>query len=496
MSAGVGANAEATTAPDVSLTMKARRDALYVAGAKLLVSLLVLWSGFRAVSDDDFARIVIAQRFAAAPSLDPSGTSWLPLPFWLTGGVMDVFGTSIDVARATAFALGIGAAVLVHVAARWMGASRRGALVGALIACCIPYAAYLGVATVPDYPTAALILLGAAGAWTAPRRRFVASLALLAACLSRYEAWPVAAAFALLSAWDALRERSWVFAASALVAAAGPLSWMLHGLLAHDSALFFVKRVVAYRRAIGAGSASTLGRLIDFPLAVLRCEPEVAGLGLVTLAAALGLGLRQELRRYRRAGLLLLALLAFLVVGDLRDGAPTHHAERAVLAIWLSAAVLTGDLGAHVWAALGARGRRLLSAALVGSVALGALVIRPWFSRRDAFINREPAIEIGEKARHLIPPDGGHILIDTPDFGFYAIIAGLGRPSQAVPLDDHDPRHPRPPDAFASLSALRARARAAHARYLIATGAHVLEQPDAGKLLAGSSRYMLVKLAP
>jgi hypothetical protein len=33
------------------------------------------------VSDDDYARVVIAQRLSLA--LDPSGTSWLPFPFWL-----------------------------------------------------------------------------------------------------------------------------------------------------------------------------------------------------------------------------------------------------------------------------------------------------------------------------------------------------------------------------------------------------------------------------
>ncbi len=60
-------------------------DAVGVGVAKLVASLAVLGSGFRAVSEDDYARIVIAQRFAAAPRLDPSGTRWLPLPFWLYG---------------------------------------------------------------------------------------------------------------------------------------------------------------------------------------------------------------------------------------------------------------------------------------------------------------------------------------------------------------------------------------------------------------------------
>ena len=95
-------------------------DAAILALAKVAVSLWVLRLGFSHVSDDDFARTVIAQTFAGAPKLDPSGTSWLPLPFWLTGGAMMVLGRSIAVARGVAIALGfhthvIGLAVAVEV---------------------------------------------------------------------------------------------------------------------------------------------------------------------------------------------------------------------------------------------------------------------------------------------------------------------------------------------------------------------------------------------
>jgi hypothetical protein len=44
--------------------------------ARLVVSTAVVAAGVRAISDDDFARVTIAQRFAAAPTLDPSGTCW------------------------------------------------------------------------------------------------------------------------------------------------------------------------------------------------------------------------------------------------------------------------------------------------------------------------------------------------------------------------------------------------------------------------------------
>ena len=79
------------------------RDALVVAGVAALsvaAALLARKLGVLAISDDDFARAAIAEEFARTPRLDPSGTSWLPAPFWLTGAVMAVFGRSFAVARA------------------------------------------------------------------------------------------------------------------------------------------------------------------------------------------------------------------------------------------------------------------------------------------------------------------------------------------------------------------------------------------------------------
>jgi hypothetical protein len=132
--------------------------------ARLAVSAAVAAAGVRAISDDDFARVTIAQRFALAPSLDPSQTSWLPAPFWMTGSVMALFGRSLEVARATAWASGILAAALVLLAAAWLTESRVAATAGALLALAIPYVAWLGVATVPDYLTAALLVVAMASA--------------------------------------------------------------------------------------------------------------------------------------------------------------------------------------------------------------------------------------------------------------------------------------------------------------------------------------------
>ncbi|MEB2324990.1 MAG: glycosyltransferase family 39 protein, partial [Sorangiineae bacterium] len=371
------------------------RNALLVAAARLAVSLGVLASGFQAVSDDDYARIVIAQSFAHAPSLDPSGTSWLPLPFWVTGGAMMAFGSTLAVARVVAVLLGVLAALAVYVAGRWLDLPPGRALAAALLACAIPYSAVFGVAAVPDGPTAALIVLGMTGA-TSPvtSRRTLAGVALGAACLSRYEAWPVAAGFALLAAWDAARARRAAPLLAAVIASAPALAWMAHGALAHGDAFFFVKRVAAYREALGLPAPSLIARLCAAPLSVLRSEPEITSAAVIVALLA-----RRELARYRRVALLAALLIGFLVIGDVRGSAPTHHVERAVLSVWLVAAIVLADLAPML---LAGRSSRVVAGALAAAVTLGSLVVRPWFARRDAFADRSRELAAGTHARTFV----------------------------------------------------------------------------------------------
>ncbi len=446
-------------------------DALLLVGFKALTSALVLAAGFRALSDDDYARVVIAQGFAQAPKLDPSGTSWLPFPFWVSGGAMALFGESVQTARAVAVLSGIAATLLVWTAARWLGVSRRGAFLAGMVASVFPYAAWLGVATVPEALTAALMVLGLAGASCSDgRRRWLGAAALAAACASRYEAWPVAAAFALLMVVDAIRERRWQLAAPAILAAAAPALWMLYGALGHGSALFFVKRVADYQRAIGAGGDPLWRDLVSTPAAIVRAEPELIALTAVAVVAADYLGISGWSTRYRRVALGLLALLAFLIAGDVRDTSATHHAERTLLAIWFCAAVLFGDLAPRVLRE--SRGMTHGSIVAAGTLAMvcATTMIRPWFARRDSFIDRSAELAIGAQARTLGASRRARLFVDTPDFAFYAVVAGAGGPAVALPLSDRDPRKKTPPDPFRSVAALRERLTLENARWLAVTG--------------------------
>ena len=312
-------------------------DAAVLCALKVVVSAWILRSGFTHISDDDYARTVIAQQFAHAPRLDPSGTSWLPLPFWVEGSVMGIAGRSLRVARAVAVSLGAASVAGPYAAMRAVDVPRAPALVGTAVAMILPWNAWLGVATVPEGWAGALVAASAI-AMGSVRARPWAAAALSIASLCRYEAWPACAVLGAIGSWYALRgkdarhEATW-----SLVALAGPIAWMAWNAHAHGSALHFVARVSAFRHAIGAADIPLRDKLLGYPRALAEETPEAAALGIV---GAAGMMASPALRaRWKWAATTSGAILAFLVWGDVQDGAPTHHPARALAALWW---ILTG----------------------------------------------------------------------------------------------------------------------------------------------------------
>jgi hypothetical protein len=453
--------------------------------ARALVSAACWWSGFRAISDDDYSRVVIAARFAAAPSLDPSGTSWLPLPFWLYGVPMAVWGDSLDTARAVAFVCGALSAVLVWVAARLMGLSERAALLGALGAIVLPYGAWLSCATVPEAPTAAWIVLGVVTLSRAEARlRFLGGLSLAAACFCRYEAWAPAATFALLTGLEAVRTRRKELLLSAATAIAPIALWLLHGAFRHGSAFFFVTRVSQYRAALGEEGPGLAASLFQTPWALLRFEPELMAVVLV----ALGLSVRSKSSPFGpgawRPLLALLALVVFLMLADASGGAATHHPERSLLPVfWFLALIAAG------WITRLAQQPRawLLPLVAVPVALLAHLGLRPPIE--SSFVDRREEEQVGELLRRLGARD---IALDTPDFGFFALQAAIGY-GRSWPLQAHDPRL-ADPSLPGSSSALAERLRSRQARWLVTTRERAPLAATLGKARAATTRLTLIAL--
>jgi len=467
-----------------------------VIAIKAAIGLAVLLGGFRAVSDDDFARVVLSQQWAHAPVLDPTGSSWLPVPFWMTGGAMQLFGTSLTVARVVAFVLGIGAAGLVYAAARMLSANRRAALAGAVLASIFPWSARLGVATVPELFTAALTVFALATlVATQPRYRLLGGAALLVACLSRYEPWPVAAMFCLFTLL-ALRPSARRYPPSSkkmllgacVLAAAGPILWLLHNALAHADALHFATRVSDYKRALG-GSTSLGEVLAGYPLALLREEPELCLVAAVLALSELRRLLSASRDRWAIAASLLVMLVA-LTVAALPGGAPTHHSGRALLAIWLMLCLYLGSAMQRVFAEGGWRPRVLVGLVLA-ALLVGGLILRPWYARLDAFTARGSETSIGAAAgKHMGHRDAA--LLQVVDYRYLAVRAGSGQPWQLHPDRSIDPRRPKTPSSFANAERLGARLRLTGERWVIAHDSAATQW--LGPPVAVSGRWRLWKV--
>jgi hypothetical protein len=404
---------------------------------KLALGAWVLHQGFSHVSDDDYARTVIAERFAHAPRLDPSGTSWLPLPFWLEGTAMALAGRTLGVARAVATMLGAASVAAPYLAMRTAGMHRAAALVATAIAMALPWNAWLGVATVPEGWSGAIVAASVI-AMARPEARVWAAAGLFVGALSRYEAWPACVVMVALCAWSArnagARRRETV---CALVAATGPLAWMAWNAHAHDGPLHFVTRVATFRQAIGAADVPLADKLLGYPRALVTETPEIVGLAVLGVA---GLAMVPALRtRWAWAATAVLATVAMLVWGDVHDGAPTHHAVRALAMTWWVLVAMGVDAAAAFVGKLGVRSAPLAlgGAALLG---LGWSVTLParWTDAPGRSPQERRDVQIA-RGLELRAEDAPHADVTPCAYEHFALLAAWGAPERATVAMTPDP---------------------------------------------------------
>jgi hypothetical protein len=402
---------------------------------KAAVSAWALHVGFTHVSDDDYARITIAEAFAHVPRLDPSGTSWLPFPFWLNGTAMAIFGRSIGVAQAVALGSSVVGSLIVYGALIARGTKRWVAWTGVALAMSAPWSTWLGVATVPEALCASLVAAGALG--LTQRGALWAALALLVASLSRYEAWPVAAVFAAMCLVSAARAPDGASArlratqvCAATIAVVGPAAWLLWNWHAHGDAFHFIARVAAYRARVAPAATGTWAL---YPSAFVRAGPGTLALVLV---GAPGAWVDPELRkRWAAPFVAMLALAIFLIEGDLHDGAPTHHPERALVALfWLGTAF--GVDGVRSLSVRFIWGRPKREAWLVGVVTAVAVA---WGLKWPAQVADYPAHSPGEdrtaeiaRGEDLHARQVGRVTITPCAYEHFATIAAYGAPERVA----------------------------------------------------------------
>lgn len=406
-----------------------RRDALFALSltlAKVVLALAVFRAGFAQISDDDYARVVISESFAHSPKLDPSGTSWLPFPFWLQGSWLAAFGRSFDVARV--FGVGVGAAcpALFYAVARRAGSERLAAGSAAVLFATSPWCAWLSCAPIPEIPTALLTSAGLLLLARHDRReRWIGAVAIALACLSRYEPW----AIAVLGGVLAMRDRSGGAkgrTALWLVPLVAPVLWMGWNLAVHGHALHFLHRVASYRRALGEGGLSLSRSLLLYPDALVSdCREGALALLVAIVGLFRGPASGEERQRLRASLAGILAVLAFLAYGSVRDGAPTHHPVRALVVV-LPLVFLSGVETLARWT----RSRRWLVPALVAGLSLYGLprTLRA-FPGQSTVEDRSAQLARGRELRRQ---GIASIRVVPCQFEHFALLAAFGAPERAT----------------------------------------------------------------
>lgn len=209
------------------------------------VVVLGLRAGTPMLSYDDIYRALFAHQWAQSPYFFTERLVWLPFPLMLTGAAIRVTGEVFW----TALAVDVAASAVAVVSVARLTAARFGRLAGWIAAASFgltPWVVFLALSRYGE-PVFLGAMAIAADHWlrlSGDRRRrdlAIASLALTAAVLSRYEAWPLGAAFALHAAWIALRNsgmrRAWTIAWGALPAVA-MATWVAKNLAVYGRPVY------------------------------------------------------------------------------------------------------------------------------------------------------------------------------------------------------------------------------------------------------------------
>lgn len=413
--------------------------------------------GFFALSDDDFSRIVISQRFSTDPRLDPSGSSWLPMPFWITGLVMRVVASTIEVAQMTSWVVACGCGVLLYGCARFSGVQARASWLGALVWTLMPVSIFTGAASVPELPTAtlcacAILMLRR----ITTKKAIFASILLFLATLCRYEAWFVAACVTIPIGIVGYKRRTtkggWMWLAAIAIATAGPLSWLVWNHVTYGNALHFHHRVASYWFALRQPDEWKFA-LPSYPISLVMDAPEWT----IAMLGAGGVGVyrwRRDVSRSSKSNekchkvshplsswtaslVVCAAVVLALSIAQLTGGAPTHHPERTLMFIWAVGWVICMDVllqkpaysmhisiqTKHHW--------RLVAAGLIVTTIATSQVVRTQRMAPTYGVDRTDELQLGKWLR---TNTNEPVLMAATDFGYFAVQAAMYQGTNQSPL--------------------------------------------------------------
>lgn len=410
-------------------------------GVALVLHLGLLATGFRRLSNDEAARVLMSLELSAANAFDP--WIWPPLHRILLGLALRLHEDVVWVPALFSVALALGLLVALLALAWRIAPDPRVLLVAALLALVTPYRLLIGSVPLADILMLALVVGGAERvlAWLQGGR----AAALLAGCVLvglgtavRYEAWFVAACLGLVIAWRWWRGRGVGFATlagAAVLLSAFPLFWIANDWLAHGSFATLGVTPEQFQAIAGADAVRESLRLNPLGLPLWQ---ELAWNPATPLGAAMLALLARRDTRFRDFALAFFAALPLMAVVMLATTAVSLAATWRLVGVWSLLVLPFGALALvrlaeAASARLGVPRVAALALALVPALALPA--IRDTRLARAGMFNWETGTwrhdaEAGRAAvaelHHL---GGGRVVVDSlANLDFLDVMVGSGAP--------------------------------------------------------------------
>jgi hypothetical protein len=296
-----------------------------------------------------------------------------------------------------------------------------------------PWDAFTAAACVPEAACAHAVAIASLDL-CARRATRTGAVALLLATLSRYEPWALAVVYASLLTATAepigvVGQRAYR-KALALLPLVGPILWLAWNAYAHHNALHFFTLVSNFRRLHDPTTLTIRAKLLVYPASLWR------GYGEWFVLFAFGIGLvRVAPKAMRQVGLAMIgctALAGYLVAGSLSDGAPTHHAERALLPLFAASTVTVAAAASYASPQL----RALRSGIKAWGVAALAFALAYWVGAALPRLRELPGTSEYDNRSHQLTAGaqaattwkGEQYTLTPCAYEHFAWIAAFGRP--------------------------------------------------------------------
>jgi len=264
--------------------------------ARLGLQVLLYRSGFRALTADEFGRMVLAAKWAQGPHMVWHGV-WLPFHMYMFGTLLWLKWDLLHVPRAIVVLLGLISIVLMYQLASKLFESRKIGLVSAILLAVNPVHTWLSSTPLTEMLNTSLVLAFILNITQYLRSKkqlclYVSAFMLALANGVRYESWMYSIVFSLYLIGDGVLQfwrknpnikQSLTFIATAFVPWMFPVAWIFGNYIETGDPLYFATETELYKLTQYGANSSYNSYLQTF----LKIDPYATVLSVVGLVACL-----------------------------------------------------------------------------------------------------------------------------------------------------------------------------------------------------------------